>query len=76
MYVCLSSSVLTFSFFFFVCVGSNELGKRVSYNFTIASGGSLAAPTSAVDSIAGLDQFGEACAWLCLSTKSSSSFVS
>jgi len=43
-----------------VCVlGSNELGKRVSYNFAIASGGSLAAPTSAVDSIAGLDQFGD-----------------
>lgn len=38
---------------------SNELGKRVSYNFAIASGGSLAAPTSAVDSIAGLDQFGD-----------------
>ncbi|KAF9449570.1 kinesin-like protein [Macrolepiota fuliginosa MF-IS2] len=38
---------------------SKELGKRVSYNFTIASGGSLAAPTSAVDSIAGLDQFGD-----------------
>lgn len=38
---------------------SKELGKHVSYNFTIASGGSLAAPTSAVDSIAGLDQFGD-----------------
>ncbi|KAF5331735.1 hypothetical protein D9611_007587 [Ephemerocybe angulata] len=36
-----------------------ELGKQVSYNFTIASGGSLAAPSSAVDTIAGLDQFGD-----------------
>lgn len=35
------------------------MGKHVSYNFTIASGGSLAAPVSAVDSIAGLDQFGD-----------------
>ncbi|KAF6762514.1 kinesin-like protein [Ephemerocybe angulata] len=32
---------------------------QVSYNFTIASGGSLAAPSSAVDTIAGLDQFGD-----------------
>jgi kinesin family protein 1 len=38
---------------------SKELRKEVSYNFTIASGGSLAAPTSAVDTIAGLDQFGD-----------------
>jgi kinesin family protein 1 len=38
---------------------SKELGKQVSYNFTIASGGSLAAPSSAVDTIAGLDQFGD-----------------
>ncbi|KAF8164906.1 kinesin-like protein [Crassisporium funariophilum] len=38
---------------------SKELGKEVSYNFTIASGGSLAAPTSAVDTIAGLDEFGD-----------------
>ncbi|KAJ3556931.1 hypothetical protein NP233_g11865 [Leucocoprinus birnbaumii] len=38
---------------------SKELGKQVTYNFAIASGGSLAAPTSAVDSIAGLDQFGD-----------------
>ncbi|KAF4615993.1 hypothetical protein D9613_011478 [Agrocybe pediades] len=38
---------------------SKELGKEVLYNFTIASGGSLAAPTSAVDTIAGLDQFGD-----------------
>ncbi|KDR74515.1 hypothetical protein GALMADRAFT_70915 [Galerina marginata CBS 339.88] len=36
-----------------------ELRKEVSYNFTIASGGSLAAPTSAVDTIAGLDEFGD-----------------
>ncbi|KAG2014032.1 kinesin [Coprinopsis cinerea AmutBmut pab1-1] len=36
-----------------------ELGKQVTYNFTIASGGSLAAPSSAVDTIAGLDQFGD-----------------
>lgn len=59
VYVCLSSGVLTFFVCVCVCVGSNELGKRVSYNFTIASGGSLAVPTSAVDSIAGLDQFGD-----------------
>ncbi|KAK0447936.1 kinesin-like protein [Armillaria borealis] len=38
---------------------SKELAKDVSYNFTIASGGSLAAPVSAVDTIAGLDQFGD-----------------
>lgn len=38
---------------------SKELGKAVSYNFAIASGGSLAAPVSAIDSIAGLDQFGD-----------------
>lgn len=31
----------------------------MSYNFTVASGGSLAAPVSAIDSIAGLDQFGD-----------------
>ncbi|KAH9950145.1 hypothetical protein B0H21DRAFT_831130 [Amylocystis lapponica] len=38
---------------------SKELSKDVSYNFTIASGGSLAAPASAIDTIAGLDQFGD-----------------
>ncbi|KAI0699809.1 kinesin-domain-containing protein [Cytidiella melzeri] len=38
---------------------SKELGKNVLYNFTIASGGSLAAPSSAIDTIAGLDQFGD-----------------
>ncbi|EGO27133.1 hypothetical protein SERLADRAFT_354579 [Serpula lacrymans var. lacrymans S7.9] len=38
---------------------SKELGKEVSYNFTIASGGSLAAPMSGVDTIAGLDEFGD-----------------
>lgn len=38
---------------------SKELRKDVSYNFTIASGGSLAAPSSAVDTIAGLDEFGD-----------------
>ncbi|KIM45780.1 hypothetical protein M413DRAFT_440818 [Hebeloma cylindrosporum] len=38
---------------------SKELRKEISYNFTVASGGSLAAPTSAVDTIAGLDQFGD-----------------
>ncbi|KJA21710.1 hypothetical protein HYPSUDRAFT_41858 [Hypholoma sublateritium FD-334 SS-4] len=38
---------------------SKELGKEVSYNFTIASGGSLAAPTSSVDTIAGLGEFGD-----------------
>ncbi|CCM05667.1 uncharacterized protein FIBRA_07897 [Fibroporia radiculosa] len=36
-----------------------ELRKGVSYNFTVASGGSLAAPASAIDTIAGLDQFGD-----------------
>ena len=39
--------------------GSKELGKEVSYNFTVASGGSLAAPTSSVDTIAGLGEFGD-----------------
>lgn len=38
---------------------SKELGKDVSYNFTIASGGTLAAPTSGVDSIGSLDSFGD-----------------
>lgn len=38
---------------------SKELRKEVSYNFSIASGGSLAAPSSAVDTITGLDQFGD-----------------
>ena len=38
---------------------SKELGKDVSYNFTIASGGSLAAPTSGVDNIGSLDGFGD-----------------
>ncbi|KAG5732272.1 Kinesin-like protein [Termitomyces sp. T112] len=38
---------------------SKELGKDVSFNFTIATGGSLGAPTSAVDTIAGLDEFGD-----------------
>ena len=38
---------------------SRELGKDVSYNFTIASGGSLAAPTSSINTIAGLDEFGD-----------------
>ncbi|KAJ7499435.1 kinesin-like protein [Mycena latifolia] len=38
---------------------SKELGKDVSYNFTISAGGALAAPVSAVDTIAGLDEFGD-----------------
>ncbi|KAH7888140.1 hypothetical protein F5I97DRAFT_2014620, partial [Phlebopus sp. FC_14] len=38
---------------------SKELGKDVSYNFTIASGGSLAAPTSGVETIGSLDGFGD-----------------
>ncbi|KAH8797988.1 kinesin-like protein [Flagelloscypha sp. PMI_526] len=38
---------------------SKELSKDVSYNFTIASGGALGAPQSAIDTIAGLDQFGD-----------------
>lgn len=40
-------------------VYSKELGKDITYNFTVASGGSLAAPASAIDTIAGLDQFGD-----------------
>lgn len=35
------------------------MGKDVLYNFSVASGGSLAAPASAIDTIAGLDQFGD-----------------
>ncbi|KAJ3754572.1 kinesin-like protein [Lentinula raphanica] len=38
---------------------SKELGKQVSYNFTITSGGPSGAPASSVDTIAGLDQFGD-----------------
>ncbi|KAG9096061.1 kinesin-like protein Klp8 [Ceratobasidium sp. 370] len=38
---------------------SKELGKDVSYNFTIASGGALACPASAHESIAGLGEFGD-----------------
>ncbi|KAH9027235.1 kinesin-like protein [Lactarius pseudohatsudake] len=38
---------------------SKELGKDVSYNFTVASGGSLAAPMSSINTIAGLDEFGD-----------------
>jgi kinesin family member 1 len=38
---------------------SKELGKAVSYNFTVASGGALSAPVSSIDSIAGLDEFGD-----------------
>ena len=38
---------------------SKELKKDVSYNFTVASGGCLAAPASALDSIAGLDELGD-----------------
>ncbi|TFK56261.1 kinesin-like protein [Heliocybe sulcata] len=38
---------------------SKELEKDVIYNFTVAAGGSLARPTSAVDTIAGLDEFGD-----------------
>lgn len=38
---------------------SKELGKDVSYNFTIAAGGALAAPVSALGGISGLDEFGD-----------------
>lgn len=38
---------------------SKELGKDVTYNFTVASGGSLAGPTSSINTIAGLDEFGD-----------------
>ncbi|KAG8881779.1 kinesin-like protein Klp8 [Tulasnella sp. 331] len=40
-------------------VMSKELSKDVSYNFTIATAGSLAAPASALDTIAGLEDFGD-----------------
>ncbi|TFY83857.1 hypothetical protein EWM64_g137 [Hericium alpestre] len=38
---------------------SKELGKDATYNFTVASGGSLAAPSSSINTIAGLDEFGD-----------------
>lgn len=38
---------------------SKELGRDVTYNFTVASGGSLAAPTSSINTITGLDEFGD-----------------
>ncbi|CAE6516175.1 unnamed protein product [Rhizoctonia solani] len=38
---------------------SKELEKEVSYNFTIASGGALACPASALEGIAGLGEFGD-----------------
>ncbi|KAI0786506.1 kinesin-domain-containing protein [Abortiporus biennis] len=38
---------------------SRELRKEVSYNFSIAAGGSLAAPASALDTVAALDQIGD-----------------
>jgi kinesin family protein 1 len=38
---------------------SKELVKDVSYNFTVASGGPLAAPMSSINTIAGLDEFGD-----------------
>ncbi|CAE6464038.1 unnamed protein product, partial [Rhizoctonia solani] len=38
---------------------SKELEKEVSYNFTIASGGTLACPASALEGIAGLGEFGD-----------------
>ena len=41
------------------CGSSKELCKDVAYNFTVASGGSLAAPTSSINTIAGLDEFGD-----------------
>lgn len=40
-------------------VRSKELDKEVSYNFTIASGGTLACPASGLESIAGLGEFGD-----------------
>lgn len=46
--------LLANNFFF-----SKELKKNVSYNFTITSGGSLACPTSAISTVAALDQFGD-----------------
>ncbi|KAL7409264.1 kinesin-like protein [Mrakia frigida] len=39
---------------------SCSLGKKVSYNFTIAEGGSLSIPTSALDTISGLADFEDA----------------
>ncbi|OCH85030.1 kinesin-domain-containing protein [Obba rivulosa] len=38
---------------------SKELRKDIMYNFMVASGGSLSSPASAIDTIAGLDQFGD-----------------
>ncbi|KAH8106354.1 kinesin-domain-containing protein [Cristinia sonorae] len=38
---------------------SNELKKAVTYNFTIASGGALASPKSALETLVALDQFGD-----------------
>lgn len=40
-------------------VHSKELGKDISYNFTIASAGTLACPASAHEGIAGLGEFGD-----------------
>src|SRR5260221_11206860 len=59
----MSSGIFNFVCEFFLLTNlrnnSKELGKEVSYNFSIASGGSLSAPSSAVDTITGLDQFGD-----------------
>ncbi|KAG8981948.1 kinesin-like protein Klp8 [Tulasnella sp. 425] len=40
-------------------IASKILKKNVSYNFTIAAGGTLAFPASALDTIAGLEDFGD-----------------
>lgn len=40
-------------------IASKELSKDVSYNFTVAAGGSLGTPMSALDTIAGLEDFGD-----------------
>ena len=51
--------MLSYNVLFADNTSSKELGKEVLYNFAVAAGGSLAAPASAIDSIAGLDQFGD-----------------
>ncbi|EJU06137.1 kinesin-like protein [Dacryopinax primogenitus] len=48
---------------------SKELDKAVSYNFTVLSGGSLSAPTSALEDIGALGEFGDVADPVLLSTK-------
>ncbi|KZO94831.1 kinesin-domain-containing protein [Calocera viscosa TUFC12733] len=48
---------------------SKELNKAVSYNFTVLSGGSLAVPTSALEDIGALGEFGDVADPVLLSIK-------